>query len=354
MPPVIATEQYVWFDLVVKLDLGAPAMTTQLSISPTVDPDHDRIQSIQGVPGWSENLVLTIHDPAAEVSLWAHWGRIPSSPEVWEGVLCVYLPGGELLVSRSFGTSPDARLATSGALGFRCVEPGRVWEMGFDGMARATTTAEVARGPLVDGEVERVRASLAFTGVTPLWSAHGAMDEQTWANAHLEQGGRIEGVLELRGRRIAIDAFASRDHSYGPRDYSGLLGDTWCTALFPSGRAFLTIDVWQLQGPSLRKGFIRDGTEMVEAVAAEPARLAAFDGSPHAFDLDIVVAAGDIERVHVEQQHCMMWTMAEPSALIPGASADDPRIYATEGPALITWDGEVGAGWIEKTLRFRS
>lgn len=327
-------------------------MSTELTSSPTVAPGHDRIQAVPADrPGWAENLVFQVHDAASGLAVWCHWGRMPEAPEIWEGLFALYLDGGELLVSRAFARSPSPDTASGGALSFRCVEPGRLWAMRFDGMARSTSTAELARGPLVDGAVEPVSVELTFTGLHPLWSAHGAMDGQTWAQAHLEQAGRISGRVDVRGRCVEIDAFGFRDHSYGPRDYSGLLGDTWCTAVFPSGRAFLTLDVWQIEGPSLRKGFIWDGTTVTEAVAIDPVRLSGGDGSPHAFDLQID-AGQRVERVHVVQRHCMMATMGQPSALIPGASVGDPRIYATEGPATITWDGEVAAGWIEKTIRF--
>jgi hypothetical protein len=325
-------------------------MTTELTISPPVEAEHDRIQAVKDTPMWAENLVFEVHDAASGLAIWCHWGRIPGHPEIWEGVIAVYLDHGELLVSRSFGRSPSDQTASSGPLWFRCIEPGRLWSLGFDGMARATTSAEASRGPLRDGPVERLEVELTFTALAPLWSAHRAMDEQAWANAHLEQAGRIVGALELRGRRIEIDAFGMRDHSYGPRDYSRLLGDTWCAAVFPSGRALLAIDVWQLDGPALSKGFVWNGVELHEARAIEPARLESADGAPHRFEFSLATPAG-VERIAVEQRHCMMWTMDEPSALIPGASAGDQRIYATEGPAMITWGDERAGGWMEKTLR---
>jgi hypothetical protein len=312
--------------------------------------EHDRIQTIPDTPGWAENCVFQVHDAAAGHSVWCHWGRMPGAPEIWEAVIAVYLPGDGLLVSRSYGRSPADQAASSGPLSFRCEEPNRSWVASFDGMARAATTAETFTGPLREGTVERLQAELSFTGLHPTWSAHGAMDQQSWASAHLEQAGWVVGRLEIAGRRIEIDAFGFRDHSYGPRDYSRMLGDTWCTAVFPSGRAVLVIQVWQLDGPALIKGFVWDGTTMHEATDSQVPRLSGADGQPHEFELAITTNLGT-ERMQVAQQHCMAWTMAEPSALLPGATVSDPTIYCTEGPALISWDGETAAGWIEKTLR---
>jgi hypothetical protein len=312
--------------------------------------EHDQIQSIPDTPGWAENCVFAVHDAAAGHSVWAHWGRMPGSPEIWEGVIAVYRPGDDLLVSRSYGRSAAADTASSGPLSFRCGEANRRWELRFDGMARSATSAETFAGPLREGPVQRLGVELTFSGLHPTWSAHGAMDRQSWASAHLEQAGRVTGTLQIAGESISIDAYGFRDHSYGPRDYSHLLGDTWCTAVFPSGRAFLALHVWQLDGPALVKGFVWDGSALHEASDSRVPRLRTADGQPHEFALELTTPLGT-EAIHVVQQHCMAWTMAEPSALLPGATIEAPTIYCTEGPALIIWADETAAGWIEKTLR---
>jgi hypothetical protein len=232
-----------------------------------------------------------------------------------------------------------------------CVEPNRAWHVRFDGMARRTSTAETAAGPLPDGAVERLVVDLEFEGLHPTWSAHGAMTDQGWATAHLEQAGRITGTVACRQARHRIEGFGFRDHSYGPRDYSGLLGDTWCTGVFPDGRAVLVLHVWQLDGPAFAKGFVWDGDSLHPAGDSRVPRLAGRNAEPHRFELEVTTALGS-ERIAVEQTHCMTWTMQEPSALAAGAPpAGTDLILCTEGPARLTWDGQTADGWIEKTLR---
>lgn len=316
-------------------------------------PHADAIQPVPDAadrpPGWSENAVFQVHDPAAGLSVWAHVGRIPDAPHVWEGVIGVFTGDGDVLFSRAFGPSADAGVASSGALSFRCVEPGERWRVTFDGMARTTTERELAGGPLADGAVVPLAVDLDFTAVHPMYG--GAAADQTWATAHIDQGGRVRGVVRVGGVDHAIDASGFRDHSYGPRDHARLVGDTWCAAVFPSGRALLALEVWQADGPAFSQGFVFDGTTVHPATAVAVPRLRSVDGEPRRFTLRITTAAGTAEAV-VEQSASMALTFGRPVGLVGGADLADPELpVITEGPALITWDGETAAGWIEKSLR---
>jgi hypothetical protein len=315
-----------------------------------IDPTCDRIQDIPETPGWSENLVFEAHDPVAGISVWAHWGRIPGSAHIWEGVLAVYLDGDELLVSRTFGPSRQDQTASSGPLSFECVEPAKAWRMSFDGMARRTNRAAISTATLPDGEFERLAIDLEFLAVHPLWSAHGNMEGQSWAAAHLEQGGSITGTVIVDGRTQEIDTVGFRDHSYGPRNYIGLAGDTWCSAVFPSGRAILGLSVWQMDGPAMAVGFVWDGAEMHNASSVVLPKLSNADGEPTAFVAEIVTGAG-VERVSIQAYHQMTWTFDEPVGMTIGARTERDLIRVAESPATITWGDESAPGWLEKSIR---
>jgi hypothetical protein len=312
--------------------------------------------AIQPVPaddarpaGWSENAVFQVHDSGAGLSVWAHVGRIPDAPHVWEGVIGVFVGGGRLLFSRAFGPSADPGVASSGALAFHCVDPGERWRVTFDGVARTTSEVQLAAGPLPDGAIAPLEVDLAFTAVHPIYG--GAADHQTWATAHFDQGGRVRGFVRHGGVTHPIDASGFRDHSYGPRDYARLLGDTWCAAVFPSGRALLALEVWQADGPSFSQGFVFDGETLHPATAVEVPRLRTAAGEPRRFTLAITTEAG-IATAEVEQSASMGLTFGRPVGLVGGVDVEDPELpVITEGPARITWDGETADGWIEKSIR---
>jgi hypothetical protein len=312
-----------------------------------VDPALDRIQPLTDLPGWSENLVLQVNDPRAGISVWAHWSRMPSAPGVWEGVLTCYLPDGALLTSRSFGRSalPDA--ASSGPATLRCVEPLHRWELRFDGLARRVTPAEVAAGPVPDGPVEPLEVALEFTGGHPVWDAQARVSGSTWASAHLEQGGRITG----RVGDVVIDGRGFRDHSYGPRDYSGMAGNTWISAVFPSGRAVVLLAVWPAPaGDPVPLGYLWDGAELHDALAVDVPPLAAADGSPSSAHVSITTAAGT-ERLHVRATGRMNYSMPSPIGMILGTTTTGADIVVAECPAVVSWGDEQAAGWFEKSYR---
>jgi len=222
---------------------------------------------------------------------------VPARPDLWEAVLALYLPGGELLLHRSFGAGPDSSAASSGPLSFRCVEPLRRWSVRLDGTMRRTSTAEVTAAPLADGPWQPVRFEADFEGLAPAWSARG-LGEQEWADGHLEQPGRITGSAELDGRRVTFATAGFRDHSYGPRDYAKILGDVWVSGVFPSGRTLLAIVVWTrgYRGAAVRGRF--RGRRERPAAGDRPARAPARRRGRHAHRVHGGARHGGRHRAH--------------------------------------------------------
>lgn len=317
----------------------------------TVADERDRIQQVPDTAGWTENLLFQTFDVQAGVALWAHWGRMSQAPSIWEAAFVVFLPGQRLLVSRSFGPSPHQDRASSGSASFRCMRPGKSWHVSFDGMARPATPADMAAGVLGDGHHERLMADLAFTAVHPLWIPTDDLTSQTWAQAHLEQGGRVTGRIEHDRTSIDIDASGFRDHSYGPRDTAGLLGDTWCSGVFPSGRAVLAFEVWQREGPGLSAAFVWKDNGLHDATANPLPRLAGHTPAPGGLTLELTTPAR-VEHISVEYDMPMTWTLDRPVGMTAGARVDgSDGILLTESPARLTWDGETAGGWVERSLR---
>lgn len=311
--------------------------------------DIDAIQEIRELPGWSENLVVQVWDARAGISIWAHWGRIPGHPTIWEGIITCYLPGGEILTGRSFGSSalPDA--ASSGLATAYCVEPSRRWRVEFAGMVRRTTSHDVARGPLGDGDVEFLEVELDFVGLHPVWSAGEHMSDADWASCHLEQGGRFTGTVRHRNGEAVIDAVGFRDHSHGPRDFSMLLADTWVTAVFPSGTVMSGLGVWPLTGDPVQMGFVWDGATMHEVRGVDVPQLADPSGLPRDSQVCLMTASAT-QVCQVSMTHCMTYSFQEPAGMILGAT-DDGKVIVTEGPAEVRWRDESTTGWFEKNYR---
>ncbi|MDN5854702.1 MAG: hypothetical protein L0K86_18000 [Actinomycetia bacterium] len=86
----------------------------------------------------------------------------------------------------------------------------------FEGLQ--VTQPELRRTAHVSSSSEAVRLEYGFTGVHDAFSYRANPDGlPSWfAENRLEQSGRLEGVLEVAGRRIDLHGrMAHRDHSWG-------------------------------------------------------------------------------------------------------------------------------------------
>lgn len=323
-----------------------------MTIAPRIEiGPRDRIQPVADVPGWSKNSVAIAWDRETDAFVWAHWGRMPAAPHVWEGALAVRLPGGRLLVSRSFAASPDADVACSGPLSLSCPAPHDHWELRFDGMARPTDEAALRSAPMPDGPHVPLSIDLRFAPVMPAWDAHAGMAEQSWARAHRQDANRVTGRVVTPDAEVMIDAAGFRDHSYGPRDYATLLGDSVCWAAFPDGRAVMALEVWQSgDRPSVSLGYVWDGETVVTAHEVSSPPLA--DLSGEAREATVVLRTPEDEvTLEVEAHPGTWWTLDEPAGLTAGVRLGDDDPVVLERPARVTWAGEPGDGWFEQILR---
>jgi hypothetical protein len=77
------------------------------------------------------------------------------------------------------------------------------------------------------------------------------------AQGHAEAVGRVTGSLRRNGREIAISGFAWRDHSWGPRDWSGyILNHRWITGTCGPKMSFFALTVQDARGGFHPSGFI--------------------------------------------------------------------------------------------------
>src|SRR5918999_4955894 len=120
---------------------------TTTPVSPVeTDPRQDELHLPDPVPPeYSENLILMGYDPGSEHAFYWHWSRMHEDPDLWEGMVCIYRPGGELLYERHFGQAGNnLDVADSGHCSFTVEEPLQRWRARFDGKAARFTTPEAA------------------------------------------------------------------------------------------------------------------------------------------------------------------------------------------------------------------
>lgn len=297
-------------------------------------------------------MVVQVNDPGAGLAVWAHFSRMPAAPEVWESDLVVYDVEESLLVSRAFcrAARPDE---VGAAPVMRCVEPGQTWTLSFDSMVHRLSSADSFAGPVTDGDVEHVVVELRFDGLHPAWSAGAELDSATWATGHVEQAGRIHGSVTVSGRVIAIDGFGFRDHSYGPRDYARLIGNTWATGVFPDGTALLALAVWAEPAGSApaQLGYYWDGTAFHVLQGTGLGPLESVDGGARRKQFTATYSRTELA-VEVELTHRAGFTLHAPVGMSLGVTPGRADLATVvESPAVLRMAGKTAHGWYEQNLR---
>lgn len=90
---------------------------------------------------------------------------------------------------------PLSDITLPNGIHYRCVEPQRRYEIRYD-----------------DPDGDELQVALTFTAVTA---------PHYLGNSHLDQPGRYQGTIWLRGEEIPVDSYGFRDRSWGPRSQFG-------------------------------------------------------------------------------------------------------------------------------------
>ena len=154
-------------------------------------------------------------------------GELPWELPVFNWDWHQQIPAG--LDLREFRLDNGMRLA--------CREPGRAYEFSYE-----------ARDIAFELRYDALMRPLVSRATPP------------FVNGHIDQPGRVTGRMMLHGEDIAVDCFAMRDRSWGPRrdGRQPKVGYAYATASATS--AFLAISVDKGEGDNITTGYLmRDG-----------------------------------------------------------------------------------------------
>jgi len=203
------------------------------------------------------------------------------------------------------------------------------------------------------GKTNRLRLDLTFEASAPMWDMHAEhkADPTGIAGAmHIEQLGRVGGMLQLDDREIGIrDAFSCRDHSRGARDVTNFRNHCWINGSFGSGRGFQLyfFKMHGLEGPALSLATVVQ------------------DGKHHPATIEHVEVVDDAEDFGRHHTVVLRSTLGEMRISVDEVLATLP-IHMTSpfNPAFgigqgsygllfdeairVGWNGETGFGWCER------
>ena len=174
-------------------------------------------------PTWQESLLIFWADPALGVGGLHRIGHEPNRGvgDLWCG-----------LVTERHRYRRDAELVPIGA------DDRTVPAFGLD-EHRFTLDPRGMRFMVREPELSLDLAIEDFAPMGPVHAPDGleAVGRATVRN-HLENHGRATGRLTMGDEEVAIDAMCVRDHSWGPRDWSVIVGHRWVAGTFGPDLSF--------------------------------------------------------------------------------------------------------------------
>lgn len=182
---------------------------------------------------WSEEFYFNLYDRARNVCGFMRIGLRPSQ-SLKEMVCHFMMPDGSVVGLREVVPLDRPDLFAKG-LRLEMMEPERTWDLKFAGGMERTTERKAKKS--------HVEFDLRFEALNDMFdyrSCVSARDEEppgTIAFEHLEQFGRLKGVLSTGLDDFKIDALGERSHSWGVRDWAATRGWAWLTCQFSESHA---------------------------------------------------------------------------------------------------------------------
>ncbi len=163
-------------------------------------------------PYWNESVWFSLSKPEVHLHGLIHYyfrpnmGMLNGGPAIWDrtGTFqwnCLYYNWSHLQAMPEGASKFD--MTARNSLSVKVLEPLSRYSIRYDN--------------------EGLKMDLVWEAVGPVHELRtGQASQEKTAKFHIEQPGRMIGMINLDGRKIAIDCFSMRDTSYGPRDYASL------------------------------------------------------------------------------------------------------------------------------------
>ncbi|SOD72140.1 hypothetical protein SAMN05892883_1567 [Jatrophihabitans sp. GAS493] len=238
----------------------------------TIKPEHECRHVPDSDPQYNESTYYNFASLDSGVVGWLRVAVQPNQPS-GQATGLVFLPSGDTLLSfertRTFGSE---QLAV-GSISIEVLEPHRRQQLTFDGTMSVFTDPRVLSSPrqaLADAPVQKVRIDLANVADGASFGTNGDDPgnflEETLALGHYEQFGRLDGRILIGDQVFEVQGGGLRDHSWGPRDWTGPLFHRWITAILDDGTQIMTLEVGRRDGSLTRRAAITKDDQVYEAI----------------------------------------------------------------------------------------
>jgi hypothetical protein len=315
----------------------------------TIAPHHEFRHIPDGSPDYNESTYYNFACPGSGL---VGWLRIAVQPNrsAGQATALVFLPSGPALFAFERATAVDADALAVGGVRVEVSQPHRRQRLSFDGSMSAFADPRVLGDPAAAFRAaprERTRITLAVTGAGRSFGSNGDDPahrlEETLATGHYEQFTRIDGEVRIGDRVHPVRGGGLRDHSWGPRDWSGPLCHRWVSASFEDGSAVMALHVGRRDGTVTRRAATVAGGVAAEASLAD----LSVEWTPDGFCRGVVCRVGPAGPT-------LTGVARQPERFVPlrhvTEGADGQRLVTRIGYAaydFVTDDGRRGVGIVE-------
>lgn len=280
---------------------------------------------------------------------------VPGQPSPGWGTrrvaFAIAAPGDRLFVDFAIDPGSTSDSVITGGWTFRCVDPFKRWTATYRGSPRVTTTSETRNGLIdLDGERTPVEVDLELTMALPPWIQGDFAEDLPGRDEGLhfigipryEQLYRARGEICHDGQTHAVSATGLRTHRYGPRSITTMLGHSWLSTVFPSGRGFGSMRFPAPDGTDLfREAWVTGESGLVAARLVDSPWLTSLDCIGETWTVNLETPDG-LTEIQGETLACS-YSMGLGANHAPGS------LVLAHGMARFNWDGEEACGLIERS-----
>ena len=265
-----------------------------------IAPVHEYRHEPDQTPSYNESTYYNFASPGSGVVGWLRIAMQPNRP-AGQATALVFLPDGQTLLTFTRVGETDASALAVGPIAIAVDEPHRRQRLTYDGPVSVFADPRVLADPgpaFRAAPLADLRIDLTVTGNGDSFGASGEdranILEESMALGHYEQFILNAGTLRLGGNEYPIAGGGLRDHSWGPRDWSGPLYYRWISASFDDGLAIMGLEVAQPGGTFTRRAAIVSGGVASEAHIADVRLDWTADGFCRAISCVLKSAHGDM------------------------------------------------------------
>ena len=335
-------------------------MSNAATTRKTIDQRELPASNPPAIPLWAENYVFEVTCPKANAGFFLHVGRQPFNTDVWRDTFVCDLGGDEVYLWKGFGKGAHAAGPGGSQMKFICEESFKRWTLEFDGAAQCVQRGLVlpgAGGALREGPIVPLRMRLDVVADGPIWDLGKTISTHDWGKEHYQQSMRVTGgEVVVNGKTTPMEGVATRDHTRGPRDFTGLGSYAWIHGGLPGGRHFIVMSLDPREGrtdqPPIRTAVICEGDRIIDVEILETTAIPKSRSGPPMSYLIRLKGPNGVETIEGERMtRGVIVGVGAPNHLMLGPSENSiTKAHLCGTPTRFRWNGETCYGYSEQTI----